>query len=34
MTLFEELNWRGFVNQITHEDLLDLLEKRYPVLRF
>lgn len=27
MTLFEELNWRGFVKQITHEDLPVILEK-------
>jgi len=27
MTLFEELKWRGFLNQTTHENLGDLLEK-------
>ncbi len=27
MTLFEELTWRGFVNQVTHPDLADTLEK-------
>lgn len=27
MTLFEELSWRGFLNQTTHDDLGDLLEK-------
>ncbi len=27
MTLFEELKWRGYVNQITHEELPALLEK-------
>jgi tyrosyl-tRNA synthetase len=27
MTLFEELNWRGFVNQMTHDDLPDKLAK-------
>jgi tyrosyl-tRNA synthetase len=27
MTLFDELAWRGFVNQVTHEDLADRLEK-------
>lgn len=27
MTLFDELNWRGFVNQITHEELPGILEK-------
>lgn len=27
MTLFEELTWRGFVNQVTHPELADLLEK-------
>ena len=26
MTLFQELSWRGFVNQITHEELPDILE--------
>lgn len=27
MTLFEELSWRGFVNQVTHPELADELEK-------
>jgi len=27
MTLFEELTWRGFVQQVTHEDLPEALEK-------
>ena len=27
MTLYEELQWRGFVNQSTHEDLPEALEK-------
>ena len=27
MTLFEELTWRGFVNQVTHPKLAQLLEK-------
>lgn len=27
MTLFEDLQWRGFVNQVTHEELPALLEK-------
>lgn len=27
MTVFEELKWRGFVNQVTHEELPALLEK-------
>lgn len=27
MTLFQELTWRGFINQVTHEDLADQLEK-------
>ena len=27
MTLFEELTWRGFVSQVTHEELGDLLAK-------
>ena len=27
MKLMEELSWRGFVNQVTHEELGDLLEK-------
>lgn len=27
MALFEELTWRGFVNQVTHEELAGLLEK-------
>jgi len=27
MALFEELSWRGFVNQVTHEELAGLLEK-------
>ena len=27
MTLFEELSWRGFVNQVTHDDLAVALEK-------
>ena len=27
MTLFEELTWRGYVNQITHQDLPEILEK-------
>jgi tyrosyl-tRNA synthetase len=27
MTLFEELSWRGFVNQVTHEELAADLEK-------
>jgi tyrosyl-tRNA synthetase len=27
MTLFQELSWRGFVNQVTHEELGDQLEK-------
>lgn len=27
MTLFDELNWRGFVNQVTHDELGGLLEK-------
>jgi len=27
MTLFEELTWRGFVNQVTHPELGDLLEQ-------
>jgi len=27
MTLYEELTWRGFVNQVTHEDLGNLLEQ-------
>jgi len=27
MTLFEELTWRGFVNQVTHEDLGALLDR-------
>ncbi len=27
MTLFEELTWRGFVNQVTHDDLGALLNK-------
>lgn len=27
MTLFDELNWRGFVKQMTHEELPDVLEK-------
>jgi len=27
MTLFEELTWRGFVNQVTHEELAGSLEK-------
>ncbi|MFA7692710.1 MAG: tyrosine--tRNA ligase [Candidatus Hydrogenedentales bacterium] len=27
MTLFEELSWRGFVNQMTHQELPELLEK-------
>lgn len=28
MRLFEELSWRGFVNQFTHEELPEELEKR------
>lgn len=27
MTLFEELTWRGLVNQVTHDELGDFLEK-------
>lgn len=27
MTLFETLSWRGFVNQVTHEELAERLEK-------
>ena len=27
MSLFEELSWRGFVNQVTHDELKDLLER-------
>ncbi|MDK1022234.1 MAG: tyrosine--tRNA ligase [Candidatus Hydrogenedentes bacterium] len=27
MTLFEELSWRGLVNQVTHPELAELLEK-------
>ncbi|HOC67215.1 MAG TPA: tyrosine--tRNA ligase [Candidatus Hydrogenedentes bacterium] len=27
MTLFEELNWRGYVNQITHDDLPSVLAR-------
>ncbi len=27
MTLFEELTWRGFVNQVTHDELGGLLDK-------
>lgn len=27
MSLFEELSWRGFVSQVTHPELADLLEK-------
>jgi tyrosyl-tRNA synthetase len=27
MTLFEELTWRGFVNQVTHDELAGLLER-------
>lgn len=27
MTLFKELTWRGFVNQVTHPELAQLLEK-------
>jgi tyrosyl-tRNA synthetase len=27
MTLFEELTWRGFVNQMTHDELTNLLDK-------
>ncbi len=27
MTLFEELQWRGFVNQVTHPELAETLEK-------
>ena len=28
MTLFEEFTWRGFVNQLTHPELSDLLDKK------
>lgn len=31
MTLFEELRWRGLLNQVTHEDLGELLEKEQVV---
>lgn len=27
MSLFEELSWRGFISQVTHKELADLLEK-------
>ena len=27
MTLFEELNWRGYINQITHDELPSVLAK-------
>ncbi len=27
MTLFEELSWRGFIHQVTHEELKDALEQ-------
>lgn len=27
MTLFENLTWRGFINQVTHDQLADALEK-------